>query len=165
MRKFRREISIHAPLRERLRATLQSAFYQNFNPPSLAGATVAAAPIATQRAISIHAPLRERPKSHNKINDDFYFNPRSLTGATASFLTRLSWRVLFQSTLPHGSDIKIFIPVLSLAEFQSTLPSGSDRLLLSLANKLFYFNPRSLAGATIAFHLCQHPIRISIHAP
>ena len=76
------KISIHAPLRERLRATLQSAFYQNFNPRSLAGATCSltsaglpppafqstlphgsdgkGAPKTQDAMISIHAPSRER---------------------------------------------------------------------------------------------------------
>ena len=32
------------------------------------------------------------------------FNPRSLTGATASCLDKISMHVVFQSTLPYGSD-------------------------------------------------------------
>ena len=33
---------------------------------------------------------------------------------------------LFQSTLPHGSDVTTFLIVAILARFQSTLPHGSD---------------------------------------
>ena len=77
--------------------------------------------------ISIHAPSRERqrvPRSFRRRN--FYFNPRSLTGATLfgtvrAYITHISIHapsrerqkylhclpspILFQSTLPHGSDL------------------------------------------------------------
>ncbi len=71
--------------------------------------------------------------------------------------------------------------------FQSTLPCGSDSNFISSSLKGWYFNPRSLAGATLRFklkagvtifqstlpcgsdrcklHLCTVPPKISIHAP
>ena len=76
--------------------------------------------------ISIHAPSRER----------------------LNLLICLPVSVLFQSTLPRGSDRPEFLGSHSSMIFQSTLPRGSDitsfRKITSNAN----FNPRSLAGAT-----------------
>ena len=165
-------ISIHAPSRERLSASSSAFGLSNFNPRSLAGATLARVTAfrparnfnprslagATERnaakdpgmAISIHAPSRERPFS----------------------LAKLHTATIFQSTLPRGSDtitsgarcpahnISIHAPsrerlLLAIlcrvkSKFQSTLPRGSDRQdcyyrLRSAGN----FNPRSLAGATL----------------
>ena len=77
----------------------------DFNPRSLAGATISPFYKKKFPAISIHAPLRERQPN---------------LGALAISLT-------FQSTLPCGSDCvgkEIFH---SSNLFQSTLPCGSDR--------------------------------------
>ena len=124
----KKNISIHAPSRER-RASALSA---NYN-----------------LGISIHAPSRERRRYDCRLpfgssfqstlprGSDLrsgvdgwltiiYFNPRSLAGATLI-----------------GS--KYF---LSLFIFQSTLPRGSDASLAFSRATLAYFNPRSLAGAT-----------------
>ena len=77
----------------------------------------------------------------------FYFNPRSLTGATSSYqLLFLLFK--FQSTLPHGSDLRRYLDyhdnsnfnprsltgatqhryqwAVDDMQFQSTLPHGSD---------------------------------------
>ncbi len=168
--RFNSRISIHAPLRERLMLkalwvliiTFQStlpygsdrvcrfAFQRPryFNPRSLTGATLG------------------YTLQHNGQID---FNPRSLTGAT--FITPLFILfILFQSTLPYGSDnyypvirihIRNFNPrsltgataqfaLLSYhAKFQSTLPYGSDQILYHPLHYLEHFNPRSLTGATL----------------
>ena len=98
----------------------------NFNPRSLTGVT------------------RFR-YSHSK--GMMYFNPRSLTGVTVSN-DKSKLNTLFQSTLPHGSDMKLMLEVAlvilnfnprsltgvtkepldiwHLSQFQSTLPHGSD---------------------------------------
>ena len=98
----------------------------DFNPRSLAGATISGAGGHMITAISIHAPSRERP-TFGKANLLRFvdFNPRSLAGATA-FAMQQQRRRKFQSTLPRGSDLL--------------------RLCISRFNS--YFNPRSLAGAT-----------------
>ncbi len=54
------DISIHAPLRERLKFKFVVFGNPYFNPRSLAGATVERADGAIGNSISIHAPLRER---------------------------------------------------------------------------------------------------------
>ena len=73
---------------------------------------------------------------------------------------------LFQSTLPRGSDQnKLWLPGV-LIKFQSTLPRGSDPALLAALMAISdYFNPRSLAGATLARLGDALGLSISIHAP
>ena len=98
--------------------------------------------------VSIHAPSRERPDIIPALRQDFSFNPRSLTGATIEDKVRVMYAigvsihapsrerraptestmpvVLFQSTLPHGSDYNHTAKDAPEWEFQSTLPHGSD---------------------------------------
>ena len=95
--------------------------------------------------------------------------------------------LLFQSTLPRGSDQAAQSPLTQAAIFQSTLPRGSDRvrcagkqirLYISIhapsrerqksayhVRRLHDFNPRSLAGATNSAFYEGVTLRISIHAP
>ena len=60
-----------------------------------------------------------------------HFNPRSLTGATGILYLTPSI-VTFQSTLPYGSDFKVFKTWNGVITFQSTLPYGSDAFFLRL---------------------------------
>ena len=179
-------ISIHAPSRERPKAgyiahrqkQFQStlprgsdpeAFQydedtENFNPRSLAGATVGDIGVPENVGISIHAPSRERRSLHSLI--------RPL--------------LIFQSTLPRGSDHKLIFAVLSsiisihapsrerhnlplcsslLLQFQSTLPRGSDPQANIRRSVFDNFNPRSLAGATKEAVNFGQNLLISIHAP
>ena len=158
-------ISIHAPLRERRLSSSGRYKNVNFNPRSLTGATQKFATLPTLSDISIHAPLRER--HHNTLK---------------AFSV-----MLFQSTLPYGSDFyrqthqdtsTHFNPrsltgaTLSLHEavfhgflFQSTLPYGSDYIRRCCVHKHPYFNPRSLTGATVVCFYKSAMSRISIHAP
>ena len=114
-----------------------------------------------------------------------HFNPRSLAGATYVNGNKLTG-VIFQSTLPRGSDgygafngcfllISIHAPsrerqTLSnnsrlLQAFQSTLPRGSDFTLWPVYRLPSHFNPRSLAGATMRCIVYPTEYLISIHAP
>ena len=115
-------ISIHAPSRERRMITkIPTGCTTNFNPRSLTGATPYKLSMDLSKAISIHAPSRERLNlSEKEILE-----------------------VVFQSTLPHGSDLK---------------------MLLFMA-KAMNFNPRSLTGATTELNIKYLAIIISIHAP
>ena len=72
----------------------------------------------------------------------------SLTGAMIEvmYIRQLS---TFQSTLPYGSDSKNTSFVTNPASFQSTLPRGSDNLFDYDDKARDNFNPRSLAGATV----------------
>ena len=58
------------------------------------------------------------------------------------------WRE-FQSTLPYGSDSLTWAKALQSPIFQSTLPRGSDGKINIIDFLKTYFNPRSLAGATM----------------
>ena len=162
------EISIHAPSRER-RLPFRSYWLIwniSIHAPSRERPAVACNIYSTS-AISIHAPSRERPKPSwtmstlmpISIHAPSRERPFSLPSKTANIN-------LFQSTLPHGSDVKqnlanavkqgisIHAPSrerlpcshveTALSLFQSTLPHGSD---------LFHLK-----------NLLQLPI-ISIHAP
>ena len=92
----------------------------------------------------------------------------------------------FQSTLPRGSDCRQGPHPPISGRFQSTLPRGSDRAcvkqsaveaisihapsrerrqLLFVMQLWRYFNPRSLAGATVNIHHAAMRAKISIHAP
>ena len=117
------DISIHAPLRERLMKQLcKCSLASYFNPRSLTGATVRRPGVFIKLTISIHAPLRERLSLRLALQVLYLdFNPRSLTGAT----TRC-WK-----------DIRL----------------------------IGYFNPRSLTGATQIDAGTVYNAYISIHAP
>ena len=159
-------ISIHAPSRERLNLPVmllnialkfQSTLphgsdlprglcfdvFGHFNPRSLTGATEYVNGYGYTFKISIHAPSRER----------------------LSCFWRLSCKIQFQSTLPHGSDPAPRSGLPKIYIFQSTLPHGSDNGTLFLRYCRKNFNPRSLTGATDEFMECLLYNTISIHAP
>ena len=144
VKKITVNISIHAPSRERLRRNISST-----------------------RCLRFQSTLpRGSDSSFSSITlTSFNFNPRSLAGATISAKTQISSSFRFQSTLPRGSDEDSLISPFSLSLFQSTLPRGSD--LPSGLHQRYgrYFNPRSLAGATISFSIEPVMVGISIHAP
>ena len=56
--------------------------------------------------------------------------------------------MVFQSTLPCGSDCKVTTAIHEEGEFQSTLPYGSDVYRQYRSQRHWHFNPRSLTGAT-----------------
>ena len=124
--RWREPISIHAPLRERLLGCSSKTTFSDFNPRSLAGATISNDVFRYGIDISIHAPSRERQ----------------------SFYPRRCSSLKFQSTLPRGSDLAMVLFSISTSIsihapsrerqfkawadncdkiFQSTLPRGSDR--------------------------------------
>ena len=138
--------------------------------------------------ISIHAPSRERLRAiYQTDNDKKHFNPRSLAGATYCIYDRKG-ELIFQSTLPRGSD-KLDSSYLPLEfDFNPRSLAGATRLRLPIShvpghfnprslagatplrrkahNVLIYFNPRSLAGATTSpLIFCACANGISIHAP
>ena len=122
---------------------MQTAWH-NFNPRSLAGATIAFVTIVYKLLISIHAPSRERPSAAACIN----------------FII-----TLFQSTLPRGSDLA---PIYcnKIRYFISIHAPSRERPQRGPASAwLPHFNPRSLAGATDSCFIFSLLLRISIHAP
>ena len=133
-------ISIHAPSRERQCATGRFIIRTcaNFNPRSLAGATLLTGGM-TVSAID--------------------FNPRSLAGATLSHTRRYGTKK-FQSTLPRGSDIRWTQGGYNHGNFNPRSLAGATTTLGSVEPRASNFNPRSLAGATsnppVTPRLVQH---------
>ena len=120
----------------------------HFNPRTLAGATRGKYLGTSFTAISIHAPLRVRRRTISAINVSINFNPRTLAGATDdnkavidAMLISIHAPLRVRQVLP-----KTALPVLA---FQSTHPCGCDpwQVFRHIVHR--YFNPRTLAGATI----------------
>ena len=73
--------------------------------------------------------------------------------------------MLFQSTLPHGSDVVVLISYFAML-ISIHAPSRERRRLLSYCcMHKGYFNPRSLTGATFCLLWACLRQPISIHAP
>ena len=124
-----------------------SDFSDNFNPRSLAGATEQRLTLGASLIISIHAPSRERLAGVDKVSYDDNFNPRSLAGATSFRQGSYMINGYFNPRSLAGATQRLLIVKLVLL-FQSTLPRGSDLSLIVKGWRLKNFNPRSLAGAT-----------------
>ena len=116
---------------------------KNFNPRSLAGATL----------VIIFSVLRR-----------WNFNPRSLAGATVWYSIYKQNKVISIHAPSRERLLICFVPV-SIIVFQSTLPRGSDIIRISSQLIGKNFNPRSLAGATYYFSYRRNFGEISIHAP
>ena len=140
-----KEISIHAPSRERPgQSGNSSTDKSDFNPRSLTGATLFGEGFDVPDCISIHAPSRER------------------RGRCILF----GGRKPFQSTLPHGSD-RDMRPHLcrDLLHFNPRSLTGATGLTLraGLFTSISIHAPsreRQHVGGT-----CPHWSGISIHAP
>ena len=76
-----------------------------------------------------------------------HFNPRSLAGAT-SIVLHITFDFAISIHAPSRERHTANTHALRHLLFQSTLPRGSDSAILNLDVLLSYFNPRSLAGAT-----------------
>ena len=79
----------------------------------------------------------------------YNFNPRSLTGATGELDVIAKRNVQFQSTLPRGSDVYHHARRVHTISISIHAPSRERRRLIAVRTVKAYFNPRSLAGATI----------------
>ena len=159
-----KSISIHAPSRERPRGGIIPIFYADFNPRSLAGATVKVTGLLFYISISIHAPSRERRnpvwysiyKQNISIHAPSRERPRLMIGLYVVFI--------FQSTLPRGSDsikTNYFSINLSQAFFANRLNSNTQE---------FYFDVRKLIVShsssscepklNFMFHITSHRINL-----
>ena len=142
-------ISIHAPSRERLFIIINIAINGlYFNPRSLTGATLGFVTIDGAKYISIHAPSRERLPTgvpNLEVRAISIHAPsrerHSLTALVAVFFC------ISIHAPSRERPTTIYIGRL-LQVFQSTLPHGSDGNFSLAIRTSFYFNPRSLTGAT-----------------
>ena len=100
-------ISIHAPSRERHHVICVAVSACNFNPRSLAGATL---------PFLIFPALQTFQSTLPRGSDRLLRSPYSPQHK-------------FQSTLPRGSDLSISHTDKLTALFQSTLPRGSDNIV------------------------------------
>ena len=165
-------ISIHAPSRERRLSPAKVRRCAVFNPRSLTGATRGVIFASSNTALfqstlphgsdflsincySVYSNFNPRSLAgatsscRGSLPNSAHFNPRSLAGATLN-VYKVFCRSRFQSTLPRGSDQARSSSAPAPKVFQSTLPRGSDILPMSWTDCKRYFNPRSLAGATLA---------------
>ena len=126
-----RNISIHAPLRERLSEleyAVTAAVFQSTLP--------CGSDISISLAINFDVLFQSTLPCGSDVLYSLFaqmsknFNPRSLAGAT---------------------DLNRLLQI--LITFQSTLPCGSDQPDALVSVALDYFNPRSLAGATVLLYL------------
>ena len=78
--------------------------YSDFNPRSLAGATLIDLVLSAVAVFQSTLPHGSDRGRWPDVPVRYHFNPRSLTGATLRSLRLRLMRIIFQSTLPHGSD-------------------------------------------------------------
>ena len=114
--------------------------------------------------ISIHAPSRERLLGaivNVSVSD---FNPRSLAGATDDAMAEIkSIDISIHAPSrerPDTEDMRKIIIVISIHA-----PSRERLGQYPQEDKLYNFNPRSLAGATRRPNAADCQQNISIHAP
>ena len=163
-------------------------FCMDFNPRSLAGATLILGHASSDVTISIHAPSRERllpagclidtpvnfnPRSlagaTDKEKDDYHhpknFNPRSLAGATC-YLCFFQYRAEnFNPRSLAGATFCRFCPHINQSDFNPRSLAGATTAERQANKRAGNFNPRSLAGATMSCSSKCMATMISIHAP
>ena len=127
-----------------------TAYDSDFNPRSLAGATLVTT--VTSLLTSNFNPRSLAGATGNQKNGGrncLHFNPRSLAGATLrNYDSKLEHFISIHAPSRERLNLHCYHSCAKI--FQSTLPCGSDSTLI---NQLFgakYFNPRSLAGATVS---------------
>ena len=112
-----KSISIHAPSRERPSKVIYVIIHNNFNPRSLAGATLRSSNKCLNRFISIHAPSRERPHQNKLLLYSFkssifcelaqlkyskiYFDVRKLIVSHSSLSCEPKLNFMFHITSHH----------------------------------------------------------------
>ena len=97
-------------------------------------------------------------------SNDSNFNPRSLTGATVNAVGKDCLITISIHAPLRERQLLPFLRIITLV-FQSTLPYGSDGIKQAGSSSRMNFNPRSLTGATQKFATLPTLSDISIHAP
>ena len=160
----------------------------NFNPRSLTGATGIYGDDTSKASISIHAPSRERhavplhtldaprisihaPSRERRsalyslgqyVKISIHAPSRERPFDSCAYVARY---IIFQSTLPHGSDILTLESSLLFSDFNPRSLTGATPRQGLKGCDCLYFNPRSLTGATQKFDSLPTLNPISIHAP
>ena len=144
----------------------------HFNPRPHTGATSLRPSVQRPGSISIHAPIRGRPEAGvRRVPIARHFNPRPLAGAThpdpgcgrarCNFNPRpLAGATQLRHHCPSQQLISIHAPLRGRLDgvpfrpgrcrFQSTPPCGGDGNIRFTFFTKANFNPRPLAGATLA---------------
>ena len=138
---------------------------KHFNPRSLAGATTAPAAPYFATEISIHAPSRERPQYLPKASLHFGISIHAPSRERPLIIACQLLSILFQSTLPRGSDLNCVYKSKHTLDISIHAPSRERPSISFTPFLLRDFNPRSLAGATIRQNGRWSESDISIHAP
>ena len=146
--------------------TNKSIFILYFNPRSLTGATFLPGCFKQIAfSISIHAPSRERRLS--RANTHFLLGI-SIHAPSRERL-QAHWLPDFRSSIsihaPSRERLTTCCAIFTSIIFQSTLPHGSDAKTRFILTAKTYFNPRSLTGATVSKVSFTRQLKISIHAP
>ena len=143
-------------------------------------------PIRFQYVISIHAPLRERLTLPPNASRIYIFQSTLPCGSDSKSRIRAVFSTSISIHAPLRERLRVLVRISFCKRFQSTLPCGSDHhggravrvriisihaplreRLVPLPGRFCscYFNPRSLAGATLSCFYSRWCFRISIHAP
>ena len=130
-------------------AAFSAVLIRYFNPRSLAGATPQSPTLLLSTAtISIHAPSRERllneqrTANKNRISIHAPSRERPLIAQGRISILDISIHAPSRERQSSGR-----LPSVEMI-FQSTLPRGSDKYGMLTEPEFSDFNPRSLAGAT-----------------
>ena len=98
--------------------------------------------------ISIHAPSRERQKCWHYSKDYYLISIHAPSRERLQDILICVSVVIFQSTLPHGSDCNLLSALLRHLPISIHAPSRERPCLGNRVDIHHNFNPRSLTGAT-----------------
>ena len=144
-------VSIHAPTRgATLSAFISYSHWQVSIHAPTRGATEANGRTSWIDRVSIHAPTRGATTTAHSRMDPAGFNPRSHAGSDCRVARNDKTAKKFQSTLPRGERLILFItPLLPYSGFNPRSHAGSDRSTLRRRMASSSFNPRSHAGSDV----------------
>ena len=121
----------------------------NFNPRSLAGATLPLSSLIIKSFRFQSTLPRGSDFSHRRnFGEECQFQSTLPRGSDLAFATQLQRRRKFQSTLPRGSDGVYYVVPYLAKQISIHAPSRERPLKSDMVRQCLYFNPHSLAGAT-----------------
>ena len=144
------EISIHAPSRERPNSVkpfkCRNGIFQSTLPhgSDIHNSVV----MLNKNLISIHAPSRERRIAFSTPTLSIYISIHAPSRERPESAPPNWLEILFQSTLPHGSDADGDSEIMLSENFNPRSLTGATHEPHAAPRRQRYFNPRSLTGAT-----------------